>query len=39
MISPVSTTRNDAIGGKAFTDNAWKKLMERVDSNIEAVKE
>ena len=39
MISPVSTMRNDAIGGKAFTDNAWKKLMERVDSNIEAVKE
>lgn len=27
------------IGGRAFTDASWKKLMERVDANIEAVKE
>ena len=64
MISPVSTSRNDAmqmlrerkaeieqrvksgeiqpavaIGGNAFTDASWNKLIERIDANIEAVKE
>lgn len=64
MISPVGTTRNDAlillgerkreilqkaengeiqpaiaIGGNAFTDGAWNKLIERIDANVEDVKE
>lgn len=28
-----------AIGGNAFTDGAWNKLIERVDANVEVVKE
>lgn len=28
-----------AIGGNAFTDGAWSKLIERIDANVEAVKE
>lgn len=27
-----------AIGGKAFTDGAWNKLIERIDANVEDVK-
>ncbi len=28
-----------AIGGNAYTDGAWNKLIERIDANVEAVKE